>query len=172
MPRLRHYDNLGTARAVTFTCYHRQKLLTDNEDKSVFMGVLQQICEHYRIEMLGYVLMPDHVHLVLHPPEGIKLGPIIGKLKSLSAKAILKRWRQIDDCRLDLVIVQKADGPCFSFWQKRCYDHNCRTIDVVRGKIEYCHRNPVRAGLVKESSEWYYSSFRWYAGLADSVYDV
>jgi hypothetical protein len=53
------------------------------------------------------------------------------------------------------------------FWQKRCYDHNCRSSDVVKEKIIYCHNNPVKKGMVREPGEYRWSSYNWYQGKSD-----
>ena len=48
-----------------------------------------------------------------------------------------------------------------------CYDHNCRTLETVLEKINYCHNNPVRAGLVGDPGDWKWSSYGWYQGDID-----
>ena len=72
MPRLRHYDHLGTARFVTFCCYHRYQLLTDSNDIRAVLGCLDRVCGKHDIRILGYVIMPEHVHFVLHPPDEVR----------------------------------------------------------------------------------------------------
>ncbi len=60
----------------------------------------------------------------------------------------------------------------FVFWQRRCYDHNCRTVEAVREKIKYCHMNPVKAGLVNDPLDWPWSSYRHYVGRDDAVLEI
>jgi putative transposase len=60
--------------------------------------------------------------------------------------------------------VRRSGEGRLVFWQIRCYDHNCRTPEIVREKIEYCHKNPVVRGLVSDPAEWSCSSYNWYAG--------
>jgi putative transposase len=164
MPRLRHWDHLNTARFVTFSCYRRRQLLTAPTVIGVFLETLQLIRTRYAIRLLGYVIMPEHVHLVLHPPDSLKLGPAIGELKSLSASRVIS----------DRLIVLPPDSNVHkdgrgrrAFWQPRCYDHNCRTRDTVIEKISYCHKNPVARGLVAEPGQWRWLSYNWYAGVTD-----
>lgn len=109
--------------------------------------------------------MPEHVHLVLHPPLGLELGRVIGQMKARSAHRI------IQSCGTGRVVLKRANGT-HGVWQRRCYDYNCRTTDEVREKIEYCHKNPVRRGLVVSMSDWPWSSYRWYAGKGDIVLDM
>jgi len=50
----------------------------------------------------------------------------------------------------------------YALWQRRCYDHNCRTPETVVEKINYCHYNPVVRGLVNSPGEWIWSGYNWY----------
>ena len=155
MTRLRHYDDLGTARFVTFSCYYRLLSLNRPGVKEILVEELDRVRTRHRFRILGYVLMPEHVHLVLFPPEGMKLGLVIREIKSRSAK------------RYFATAKVAPPGATRVFWQGRCYDHNCRTLETVREKIHYCHNNPVKRGLVSEPSLWRCSSFNWYQGGQD-----
>ncbi len=163
MPRLRHFDNLNTARAINFSCYRRMRLLTDISDIELFLHFVEVVCHNCDISIYGYVVMPNHVHLVLHPSEDLRLGHRIGEIKSRSARAILSRWKSTGHRMLSRL---GPDG-VLHFWQKRCYDHNCRTPETVREKIRYCHNNPVTAGIVGSPGEWLWSSYNWYQGCDD-----
>ncbi len=154
MPKLKHYDNLGTARFVTFSCFRREKYLLDSLSRELVIEQLKQARLKHQFKLLAYVFMPEHVHLVLWPPEGMKLGRVIGEIKS-------KMAREYFSITLPLLKGAKI------FWLKRCYDHNCRTPDSVREKIEYCHNNPVKRGLVSDPKDYVWSSFNWYQGRRD-----
>lgn len=155
MPRLRHYDNEGTARFVTFGCYRKLPLLSNDIARQIVLEELERARLKHEFKILGYVLMPEHLHLVLLPPDGLPLGLVIREIKSRSAKRVFA-----------LECEAKA-GMQRVFWQKRCYDHNCRTRESTIEKINYCHNNPVRRGLVSEPAGWRWSSYRCYCGLDD-----
>ena len=104
--------------------------------------------------------MPEHVHLVIHPADGLRIGQWIGELKSKSARKIFANGHPAAK-RLS---VRNGDYRRNQFWQPRCYDHNCRSVSTVKEKIEYCHKNPVTRGLVETPGEWKWSSFGWYDG--------
>ncbi|RKX29035.1 MAG: hypothetical protein DRP47_02740 [Candidatus Zixiibacteriota bacterium] len=162
MPRLRHYDDLGTARFITFSCYRRRKYMTDVTTVMILLYQLKTLRSNHAVKILGYVVMPDHVHLVLLPPDGSKLGVLIGQLKGRSAHEIIRTRKDI---------IQRSSGQP-AIWQRRCYDHNCRTPDVVIEKIRYCHNNPVSRGLVGEPGDWPWSSYGWYNGDSDCPFDI
>jgi putative transposase len=160
MPKLRHYDNLGMARFITFSTYRRRPILLVDEACLALAHEIDHMRKEMRIQLLGYVFMPDHVHLVLFPPANAELGKIIGQLKARSARNIGRVPRIVDD------LISFGDEPSVRVWQLRCYDHNCRSPLATREKIEYCHKNPVTRGLVKEPGEWRWSSYNWYQGVS------
>lgn len=152
MPKLKHFDNTGTARFITFICYRKEPSLVDDLAKQILIRFIDQTRQKYKFKLLGYVIMPDHVHLVLHPLDGTPMGTVIGEIKSLSAREWFK------DKKFGTFKGRRV------FWQKRCYDHNCRTAEDVLDKIKYCHNNPVRRGLVQAPQNWEWSSCNWYLG--------
>lgn len=155
MTRLRHFDHLGTGRFVTFSCYRRLPFLSETRPKEIFLRQLDLARTKHCFKILGYVVMPDHVHLVLYPLEGMKMGLVIREIKSHSARQYFAEHP-----------VGEPDAKRV-FWQLRCYDHNCRTSETVREKINYCHNNPVKLGLVSDPGEWIWSSYNWYHGVSD-----
>jgi putative transposase len=164
MPKLRHYDKLNTARFVTFSCYRRLRLITTPHVADAIVQTLRLIRETRELMIFGYVLMPEHVYLVVHLPDRLKLGSIIGELKSKSASRIISENLSSlpADCR-----ITKGGKERWAFWQPRCYDHNCRSRETILEKISYCHMNPVKRGLVSEPGHWRCSSYNWYEGTTD-----
>ena len=94
----------------------------------------------YRFHVAGYVVMPEHVHLLLSEPETVVLGTALQALK-LS------------------VAVQSVQRP---FWLARYHDFNVFSEGKRSEKIHYMHENPVNRGLVSDPGEWRWSSYRHY----------
>jgi putative transposase len=171
MARLHHFDHLGTARFVTFSCYHRHPFLTSETAIRIFLEHLDRMRQTYHISIYGYVVVPEHVHIVLRPPDNVRLGQTIGWLKGASSCEIrLAKTRVAVSSARDTmarrplqVIRDRQEKDVF--WQRRCYDHNCRTPESVVEKINYCHLNPVKRGLVNDPGEWRWSSYNWYCGV-------
>ena len=160
MTKLRHHDDWGGVRFVTFSCYSRLGSLNQRGAKEIVIEELDRARKKHGFLIIGYVLMPEHVHLVLFPSEEMKLGLVIREIKSRSAK------------RYFAATEIAPSGATRVFWQKRCYDHNCRTIETVREKVRYCHNNPVKRGLVTHPSEWKWSSYNWYQGKRDVPLEI
>ena len=156
---------------MTFCCYHRYQLLTDSNEIRTVVAFLGRVCKDHDIRILGYVIMPEHVHFVLHPPDEVRMGQIVGEFKSLSAREILARWKRRNDRRLSKLLKPGSEAD-YQFWQPRCYDHNCRTPETVIEKIEYCHKNPVSRGLVSSMEDWYWSSYGWYNGSENVALEI
>jgi putative transposase len=152
MTKLRHYDNLGTGRFVTFSCYRRLSSLNNPNAIEILIRHIDLARQKHQFKLFGYVIMPEHVHLVLFPPDEMKLGLVVREIKSRSAKEYFKGMS-----------IGRPDAQRV-FWQSRCYDHNCRTFQSVVEKVKYCHQNPVRRGLVDHPGKWRWSSYNWYHG--------
>lgn len=155
MPRLKHFDNDHTARFITFSCYRRQPYLNPTAAKEILIKQIALARKKHFFKLLGYVIMPEHVHLVIYPSPDTRVGYLIGGIKSHTARKYFISAN-----------INSGDFPRV-FWQKRCYDHNCRTVSSVREKINYCHKNPVKRGLVDSAGDWIWSSYNWYCGRHD-----
>ncbi len=152
MSRFHHYDNLNTARFITFSTYRRLPLLTDPTRIQVLLQNIDMTREKHSFRLLGYVVMPEHVHLVIHPQLDTKVGLLVREIKSRTARKIFAKE------------PAPVDGARRVFWTRRCYDHNCRTPEAVVEKIRYCHNNPVKRGLVRSPGDWPWSSWGDYHG--------
>jgi len=140
-PRLERRQQTGDLHFITFSCFDRNPYLASADAKAAFEAVLERTRERHRFEIAGYVVMPEHVHLLVTEPPEFPLGEAI---------KVLKRE----------VSRQRAQSP---FWLRRYYDFNVFTNDKQVEKLRYMHRNPVTRGLVERPEEYVWSSFRAYA---------
>jgi len=149
MPRgLGRFQQSGQSHFVTFSCYRRQPNLNSPEACDLFVQCLEDMRRRFAMHIYGYVVMPEHAHLLTNEPKDAPLADAIHFLKLSFAK----RWRS-----------RRPAAESAPFWQKRYYDRNVRDAQEFTGKLRYLHRNPVKRGLVKEPAEWKWSSFRHYA---------
>ena len=133
---------------ITSSCYQRLPLLTYETDRDLFLSILEQTRERYRFVVVGYVVMPEHVHLLITEPEIGTPSTVMQVLKQRTARALLP--------------MNRANAPRTPFWQARFYDFNVFTTNKRVEKLRYMHRNPVKRGLVNSPEEWCWSSFRFY----------
>ena len=147
---LKRYQTSGHDHFVTFTCYHRLPYLNDDHSRTVFEDILEATRKRHGFDLYGYVLMPDHVHLLLSEPQDSKLEEVFRALKTQTSKQL------------------KGDRP--QFWQRRYYDLNVFTRPKFNEKLRYLHRNPVKARLVENPEDWPWSSYcHWLTGIPGRI---
>ena len=159
-PRLHRYYGAGYLHFITFSCYHRRQLLKTPQRRDLFLKVLEQVRLSYRLVVVGYVVMPEHVHLLLSEPERANPSVVVQVLKQRFARQLLraKRKRRSGLQRA----LWEADGE-EHVWQRRFYDFVVWSEHKREEKLRYMHNNPVKRRLVLEPEQWYWSSFRFYA---------
>jgi putative transposase len=142
---LKRYQSDSCYHFITFSCYRRLPLLDSSRVCESFERSLERLRKRHNFYVFGYVLMPEHVHLLLSEPPKMELSKLIGALKTAVARGL-----------------RSADG---HLWQKRYYDFNVLTQRKFVEKLRYMHRNPVKRGLVEQPEDWPWSSFRhWLTG--------
>jgi putative transposase len=157
--------------SLTFSCYRRQPLLADAARCDLFLKILERVRCRYRIVVLGYVVMPEHVHLLLSEPQRATLSTAIqalklGVVRSLD-RAVPRSRKTSETWGTPISGTFKKSS---HFWQARFYDFNVWTEKRRIEKLRYIHRNPVARGLVDRPEQWQWSSFRWYlSGEASPV---
>src|SRR6266481_738704 len=109
--------------------------------------------------VIGYVVMPEHIHLLLSEPDEGDLSRVMQVLKQSVARRVLTAVRRRQ--RPGQASLWEANPE--HFWQRRFYDFNLWSDHKRIEKLRYMHRNPVRRGLVLEPEQWPWSSFRFYA---------
>ena len=153
MPRgLVRYQQSDDLHFITFSCYKRQPLLSAPVAPRIFEETLERVRRWYDFGVLGYVVMPEHVHLLVSEPERGTLALAVQMLKQLTAHK-LKRGSE-------------------PFWHTRYYDYNVRTSKKRIEKLRYLHRNPVARGLVQKPEDWEWSSFRHYMTGVEGVVEI
>jgi len=160
MPRgLHRYYGADQLHFITCSCYRRMPLLRSARSRDRVLFVLEQTRKRYRFVVVGYVMMPEHIHLLLSEPEIGTPSTVMQVLKQRTARALLPKPKPCDPRQSKLFGEISERAP---FWQTRFYDFNVRTEKKRVEKLRYMHRNPVQRGLVAEPEDWRWSSYRFY----------
>jgi putative transposase len=159
--RLHRYYGAGYSHFITTSCYQRLPLLGSARDRNLFLRVLEQVRRRYRFAVIGYVVMPEHVHLLLTEPERANPSVVMQSIKQGFARRVLARLRKAE-------VPQQLplwSGPVERgrIWQPRFYDFVVFSEKKRVEKLRYMHRNPVKRGLVMGPEQWLWSSYRHYA---------
>ena len=144
---------------ITCSCYRRLPFLGSARCRDRFLSILEQTRQRYRFVVVGYVVMPEHIHLLLTEPEIGTPSTVMQGLKQRTAHALLPQRRRRNPRQRDLF---EPEPPRRVFWQARFYDFNVWTTKKRVEKLRYMHRNPVKRGLASVPEQWRWSSYRFY----------
>jgi putative transposase len=150
---LQRFHQTGQLHFVTFSCYRRAALLNTPEARAAFERSLELVRKWYGLFVTGYVVMPEHVHLLVSEPKRANLAVALQMLKQIVARKVGANTGQ-------------------PFWQRRYYDYNLWSEPKRIEKLRYMHRNPVKRGLVEKPEEWRWSSFRHYAFREEGTVEI
>jgi putative transposase len=166
--RVRHYHDPGHVHELTFSCYRRCPLLTNDHWRCLLSEAIDRANVRHDYRLTAFVFMPEHVHLLVYP------GPNASPIEAL-LRAIKRPFSYRIKCLLQesggsllrrLTIRQRPGVETFRFWQEGPgYDRNLDQVGTVLAAIDYIHRNPVRRGLAERHIDWQWSSARSYEGM-------
>lgn len=153
MAKLIRFHKSGGFHFITFSCYRRQPMLNTATAYRVFEQEFEAVRCRYGFVIAGYVLMPEHVHLLVGEPVRSSLSIALQVLKQQTSRKL------------------KARGE-LQFWQRRYYDFNVHNEEKRTEKLRYMHRNPVKRGLVEKPEDWPWSSFLHYSTGVEGLVEI
>ena len=139
---------------ITCSCDQRRPFLDTPTRRTLLLTILEETRLAYDFVVVGYVVMPEHMHLLITEPEKGSPSLVMQVVKQRFARQVLKQLRR--ECSL------WEDTPR-QIWQRRFYDFNVWSEGKRVDKLRYMHRNPVDRRLVLAPEQWMWSSFRSYA---------
>ena len=129
-----------------------------------------------RYDLTAYVVMPNHVHVLIKTYEEWSIGKIVWAWKSLVTKYVnsevdlknrflnsmeqfkAKNLQIKSSSKMQKFIKAESKNNSFSIWQREYWDRFIRDENHFEKAVEYIHKNPVKAGLTKSSEDWLWSS--------------
>jgi len=160
---LRRFYGKGDLHFVTFSCFRRLPLLDAPRTRDLFVTELEKVRGAMGFRLIGYVVMPNHVHLLIsESPRGTP-STVLHKLKLGFSRKLRKREKVARAAQLRLARETACEKPLPSFWLSRFYDFNVHSTGKLREKLDYMHANPVIRGLVQHPKDWPWSSWSFYA---------
>jgi putative transposase len=157
------------AHYLTFSCYRRQQHLTDDTVRRGLLDFWDQARHKGDFSIWAYVLMPEHVHILIHPNQGnYSISKLLRLMKEPFSHWLVNHWSANAPQDLQSISVQRGERHLHRFWQEGGgYDRNLFTWDAVQKAVTYIEHNPVRRGLVGGPLDWPWSSARSRAGQSD-----
>lgn len=164
---VKHYHRPGDLHELTFSCYRRLPLLTNDDWQECLSRTIDSAAREESVQLVAFVFMPEHVHLMVDPlePEP-NIGRFLARLKQPYSKEIKSRLQQEKSPLLENLTVRERPGKtCFRYWQEGPgYDRNLNQPKTILTAIDYIHENPIRRGLCRRAVDWKWSSAVWYQG--------
>ena len=117
---------------ITFCCYHRKRLLDSVGCRDMAARILDEVRAKYDFSLVGYVIMPEHVHLLVSETVAVPPATIVQIFKQRVSRQMLA------------LRSPELDGEPGPFWQRRYYDFNVYSQAKLREKLLYMDANPVQ----------------------------
>src|SRR5215471_1833426 len=166
-PKCSNKNLPGALHFVTGNLDEQRRVFRRDEACQSFIDVCSELREEWPFKVVAYVLMPDHFHLIVNPRDG-RIKELMGKLKSQSARRIITAVPDISF----FVNEDELGEPVYQVWQESFKGLPLWSHWLIWQKINYIHSNPVRAGLVKSTSEYRWSSYKSFYGISDDPLGV
>ena len=163
--RVRHFHNPGHCHELTFSCYQRMPLLTNDRWRAMLSESIDRATGRHKYALTAFVFMPEHVHLLVYPlADASTVHALLRAVKRPFSFRIKKHLAEAKSPLLaKLTIRQRPGVTTFRFWQEGPgYDRNLTSPETVLAAIDYIHKNPARRGLCQRATQWRWSSARFY----------
>ena len=154
----------NTFHYVTLVTFNRVPVFRSDRACEIFIRTLSAVRQKYPYKLVGYVIMPDHVHAIVNRSVDT-ISDWLRRVRGNSAPQILAWLREEKHLmslkKLELTVPQKRHHT-HAVWQKDPSVIDLWSPKFVRQKLNYLHLNPVRAGLCEHPADWTWSSYRAY----------
>ena len=168
----KRWDAPWTAHFLTFSCFGRQPFLSGKRSPQWMIDAVEAARTRHPFDLWGYVIMLEHVHLLILPHEGAPISRILyGIKKPVTTWALAFARKHAPHFLPRMLDVQPNGRQAHRFWQRGGgYDRNMRSPPEIYEKLRYIHGNPVSRGLVGEAEAWAWSSARaWATGVDEPL---
>ncbi|MGD9644179.1 MAG: transposase [Pirellulales bacterium] len=162
--RVQHVHEAGHLHELTFSCYGRLPLLTNDDLRRRLSRALDAAGVECQVQLCAFVFMPEHVHLLVVPVGQDSISRYLARIKQPFSKQIKSLLTAASAGLLSRLTVSERPGKsCFRFWQEGSgYDRNLYSPRAIATSIDYIHANPVTRGLCRRAIDWKWSSARFY----------
>ena len=152
----------------TDTIYNFEHLLKDDHLKMIIIESWQYLVKHQLVEIYGYVIMPNHIHLIWKMLASNGKESPAGSFAKFTAHQFRKYLKHNDSEIFQNFIVSKTDRR-MQFWKRDPLAVPLTNEDTLIQKLEYIHNNPIRDKwrLVSLSEDYRWSSARFYLNGID-----
>jgi putative transposase len=164
MPKgLKRRYGQGHLHFITCSCYRRLPLLRSVGSRNILVKILGEVRDRYGFSLVGYVVMPEHIHLLISEPQKGAPSTVLQVLKQRVSRRLRRKPRRRTSAAQLSLRFHPSDHSLPHFWQPRFYDFNVWSQKKKVEKLHYMHLNPVKRRLAAHPKDWPWSSFSFYA---------
>ena len=150
---------------VTLTVKHWVDVFTRRDYKDIIVESLDFCQKNKGLEIFAWVLMSNHLHLIVRGQDGYLLEDILRDFKKFTSKSIVNAIEESpQESRKEWLIKCFKTNKGNNFWQEGNHPIELWTNAVIKEKLEYLHQNPVKSGIVYHVQDYVYSSALDYSG--------
>jgi putative transposase len=173
MPRWKNISLEGYAYFITTKIKDYIKVFETKPYFDIIIENLNFYRKKFGFKLWGYVIMPEHIHLMIYLTGKNNLSKIMEEFKRFTSKQILKQLQA--EKRLDLIKLFTIPTPKkekHMVWEEGFKGLGIRSEKVFNIKMNYIHYNPVKRGLVEKPEDYIYSSYRNYYCQDNSIIEL
>jgi REP element-mobilizing transposase RayT len=162
---IKRYRIEGSIFYITSNVYNRIRILTRPSFIIPIIDSLNYYRYQYTCKLIGYVIMPDHIHLLIWPQEAPVVTDFMRDFKRFTSGRITRQAKLegITNWVEEFEEAGKETGRAdYKVWQDSFWEMNIYTRKFLEQKLNYIHMNPIRAGLCSSAEGYLYSSYRNY----------
>ena len=161
---IRHFHEPGDVHELTFSCYRRLPILTNNAWRAKLSAAIDEACRSVGCHLAAFVYMPEHVHLLVWEIQAKEdVSRLLGAIKRPVAAHVHADLLRTQSRLITRLTTAARGRTVFRYWQKGPgFDRNLFTAAAVQASIDYIHNNPVARGLCRKARDWRWSSARFY----------
>lgn len=149
MPRQARLVLANTAHHIVQRGHNRETVFVERQDYVYYLETLKEWKQELNVAVYGYCLMTNHVHLILNPnDEPDNLGRLMKRLAGRQTR-----------------YVNHQENRSGSLWEGRYKSSPIETDSYLLACLRYVERNPIKAGMVKELTDYEWSSYPQHAGF-------
>jgi putative transposase len=137
----------------------------------MFLKELARVRREFGFQLIGYVLMPSHVHLLISEPAKGTVSTVLQMLKQRVSRKLRLRRKRLDRNQMGFAFAAGMELPR-ALWQARFYDFNVYSEGKIKEKLNYMHANPVIRKLAKHPKDWPWSSWGNYYGKEEGLISI
>ncbi|PKP01533.1 MAG: transposase [Bacteroidetes bacterium HGW-Bacteroidetes-6] len=160
---------------LTFVIIDWVDIFIRRQYKDEIISSLKYCISDKGLELFAYVIMTNHIHMICRAKENFQLSDIVRDFKKYTANKLIELMQKPFESRKWMMAhfskagEKNSRNAKFQIWSQKNHAVELLTPKITQQKLNYIHKNPVKAGFVARAEDYLYSSARNYAGLENLI---